>query len=295
MTKIYLLAIVFITYCISTQEICAQVGINIKSPEGVFHIDGQSNNTTASAATKYLDDIVISNTGNMGIGTLPNASAQLHLGGANKALALNNVALLSPNDVSTVLNPIAGMLVYNISSNKTMTPGLYYWNGTSWARCLSSISSIRMLDLGASKFYSAPYNYITNTGGSNIPFDDGGATVYSITMTEDGSYAFTFRLYGRFPTIPNDKGAIHLGVFYMRVDITRGGSTFVADAAEMDIIAYSSSPISYTMTLGCEVKNGDKLSFYLGDTEFGTEGKHMELWNVGPGSAARTSMIYWKL
>lgn len=293
MIKIYLFTTIII-YNVWLQNIYAQVGINIKTPEGVFHIDGLENNDTAPVGSKYLDDVIITTTGNVGIGAVPVNGAQLHLGASDKALVLNNVALLSPTDVVTIVSPVSGMLVYNITSNTLMKPGLYYWNGTSWARCLSTTSSIQLLNLGVSeptRFSSLLYSYSNNTGGNLIPFyDKSGTVINSITMSEDGSYAFSFRLYGRGSGFSGTDPA--LGVYYLRVDITRSGNTFVADAAEMDIVAYSNQPVSYTMTLGCEVKSGDILKFYLGHMD---NAKPLTLMNIGSNSAARTSLIYWKL
>lgn len=45
----------------------AQVGINTSDPQGVFHLDGQ-NNTNATVNT--IDDVVVTATGNVGIGAV---------------------------------------------------------------------------------------------------------------------------------------------------------------------------------------------------------------------------------
>ena len=44
----------------------AQVGINTENPQGMFHIDGQGNTT---GNTNISDDVVVTATGNMGVGT----------------------------------------------------------------------------------------------------------------------------------------------------------------------------------------------------------------------------------
>ena len=44
----------------------AQVGINTENPQGMFHIDGQGNTT---ANTNISDDVVVTATGNVGVGT----------------------------------------------------------------------------------------------------------------------------------------------------------------------------------------------------------------------------------
>lgn len=47
----------------------AQVGINTQNPLGVFHLDGK-NNTPVGGASNVIDDVVITDAGNVGIGTV---------------------------------------------------------------------------------------------------------------------------------------------------------------------------------------------------------------------------------
>ena len=55
----------------------AQVGVRTESPQGIFHIDPQSN-TTSSSAT-YSDDVIVTNSGNVGSGTLtPSNKLEIH-------------------------------------------------------------------------------------------------------------------------------------------------------------------------------------------------------------------------
>ena len=44
----------------------AQVGVKTENPQGVFHIDGQGN---TNGNTNISDDVVVTATGNMGVGT----------------------------------------------------------------------------------------------------------------------------------------------------------------------------------------------------------------------------------
>lgn len=46
--------------------IYAQVGINTTDPNGIFHIDGKGNNN--GAGTKYYDDLIVDDEGNLGLG-----------------------------------------------------------------------------------------------------------------------------------------------------------------------------------------------------------------------------------
>lgn len=56
-------------------QVQAQVGINTTNPLGTFHVDPLSDTNTG---TNITDDIVVSNTGNVGIATV-NPAAKLHI------------------------------------------------------------------------------------------------------------------------------------------------------------------------------------------------------------------------
>ncbi|PXV58825.1 hypothetical protein CLV62_1435 [Dysgonomonas alginatilytica] len=62
----------------------AQIGVNTETPVGIFHIDAKGNNPTGtiSNSSLTLDDIVVSNQGNLGIGTVaPRAKLHIVTGG----------------------------------------------------------------------------------------------------------------------------------------------------------------------------------------------------------------------
>lgn len=86
---------------------------------------------------------------NVGIGTnTPDASAKLEITDANRGLLIPRVALTATNNGTT---PIAttgastSLLVYNTATAGTapndVTPGFYYWNGTSWERFRTSAAN----------------------------------------------------------------------------------------------------------------------------------------------------------
>lgn len=86
-----------------------------------------------------------------GIGTTsPNAAAKLDVSSADKGFLPPRVALTVINTFAPVtglsgaspLATAAGLLVYNTTSNSNVTPGYYYWSGTSWV----SISNGLIID-----------------------------------------------------------------------------------------------------------------------------------------------------
>lgn len=76
--------------------------------------------------------------GNIGIGTsAPAPSAILDLTSANKGFLMPRVALTSATDVTTILSPATGLLVYNTANsgsgnNAVKANKVYYYNGTVW-------------------------------------------------------------------------------------------------------------------------------------------------------------------
>jgi len=74
-----------------------------------------------------------------GIGTnSPHASAVLDVSSSDKGVLPPRVSLTSINDVATIVNPAAGLLVYNTATAGTspfnVVPGYYYYTGSGWIR-----------------------------------------------------------------------------------------------------------------------------------------------------------------
>lgn len=65
----------------------AQIGVNTQNPQAAFHIDGTKDNpaTGMPTATQQLNDVVVTSSGNVGIGTVtPDASSSLEVNTTNK-------------------------------------------------------------------------------------------------------------------------------------------------------------------------------------------------------------------
>src|SRR5690606_8878347 len=74
-----------------------------------------------------------------GIGTdLPNPSTQLEIVSSSRGVLIPQVPLTSLTDRTTITaGNIASLLVYNTSTNETMTPGYYYWFQDRWRRMVN--------------------------------------------------------------------------------------------------------------------------------------------------------------
>ena len=71
----------------------------------------------------------------IGIGTAdPDSSSLLELKSNNRGFLLPRVALTDVTDTSTIPSPADGLMVYNLSSNCSLAPGLYLFDGSSWRK-----------------------------------------------------------------------------------------------------------------------------------------------------------------
>lgn len=159
----------------------AQVGINTQNPLGVFHIDGAS--TAASTnpdsgipnAVQQLDDVVILNNGNMGIGMI-NPSA--------KVVIEDGATSLSPKAVLKIVDP-------NVKKGRIMTAvnasGQATWKDYKYMGKIGQVYGTTSLP--AQNF---PAGVITT-----IKKD--ASNVWSFTVAEEGYYAFDIRWWATYP------------------------------------------------------------------------------------------------
>lgn len=73
----------------------------------------------------------------IGIGTT-NPQAALDITNTNDGLLIPRVSLISTSSALPLSAPTDSELIYNTASINDVTPGYYYWNGTTWTRLLSS-------------------------------------------------------------------------------------------------------------------------------------------------------------
>ncbi len=74
----------------------------------------------------------------VGIGTdMPNASTQLEIKSSNRGVLIPQIALTSITDQTTIsAGNLESLLVYNINTSATLTPGYYYWYQGSWSKLM---------------------------------------------------------------------------------------------------------------------------------------------------------------
>ena len=168
----------------------------------------------------------------VGIGTSnPDASAKLHVEAGDKGFLPPRVALTSTTDVTTILTPAAGLLVYNTantgSSPGNVTPGYYYYNGTSWSRLSTAASLDGLSDAksGGDEFLSSLLIGSRSTGTlSAANYNTGlGISVFGSLTTADANSAFGFGALNFLTT-----GCCNNAVGYMALTENTTGQSNIA-------------------------------------------------------------------
>ncbi|PQB03731.1 hypothetical protein BST85_01545 [Aureitalea marina] len=116
---------------------------------------------------------------NVGLGTTsPDESSQLQMADPDKGLLINRVVLSATNNASPITSPATGLLVYNQvsagSGSTAVSPGFYYWNGSSW----------RALDGTNGSDWSLAGNAGTNAATNYVGTSDSNAFVLKANDTE---------------------------------------------------------------------------------------------------------------
>ena len=91
-------------------------------------------------------------------GSAPDTSAGLDVSFSNKGLLIPRVALTSITDVTTITSPATSLLVYNTAIAGTapndVTPGYYYFNGSTWLRLSTNVTSSQWTTNGSNVYYT---------------------------------------------------------------------------------------------------------------------------------------------
>lgn len=126
----------------------SQIGINTENPKYLLHIDGQGNNATSGAVSpsQLLDDVVVDNNGNVGLGAIPTVKLEitgsLFLSGTNLESEMRLISdangYATWRSIENLLNPIEAVtkgVLYGdptgLTDPNVADPSrIYAWSGT---------------------------------------------------------------------------------------------------------------------------------------------------------------------
>ncbi|OBX25388.1 hypothetical protein LX77_01714 [Gelidibacter algens] len=163
----------------------------------------------------------------VGIGTdMPNPSSQLEIKSSNRGIMIPQVPLTSVTDQNTISGGnLESLLLYNTSTNATLSPGYYYWYQGSWNRLMTEAdlpdnrvfwdlanNQFTYIDQNADRQVINPSDFQTltflrlNADGHTLEYvDENGAvtridfeaviqnfeTLTTIIANSDGTFTFT--------------------------------------------------------------------------------------------------------
>ncbi|MGQ9862857.1 MAG: tail fiber domain-containing protein [Bacteroidia bacterium] len=239
----------------------------------------------------------------VGIGTpTPDASARLDISSTNQGVLLPRVALTGTNDATTIPSPATSLLVYNTATAGTapnnVTPGYYYWTGSSWARFATGTISVAPLTFNntgtgapsgttfnGSSAQTISYNTIGAVGGSGTPtrvaFWSGANTLSS---NPNLYWDNTNSRLGIGTTSPQALLNVNGNVLF--------GGTNAGAIGSVQITTGGASPISNRLTYGTD---GTGWRFAIAKNQAGTVTEQLTIQdngNVGIGTTTPSAQLH---
>ena len=93
----------------------------------------------------------------------PDPSAVLHVESADKGVLLPRVGLSGPSDVSTIVSPATGLVVFNTDAVVGLDAGFCYFDGSVWVNIKDDNSTITDWKLSGNNISSADFLGSTNS------------------------------------------------------------------------------------------------------------------------------------
>ncbi len=246
---------------------------------------------------------------------IPNAGALLDLKQYNKAdnttsdkgfnlprVPLNVIDKLEPCATTNATNAAAhkGLLVYNMTDNSYVAPGIYYWDGSNWQRLVNKYPSkgisIHNLRTTINSVATAP---TASQNGAILSFGDtydSATGRYYINITDPGSYSFNLRLYGD-GTIQSGKTAGRASVYItllvngVKVDQQEVTCSLVNPSASGATNIFTAT----VMLRGNMLSRNDKVEFAFAHSN---EGVYYQTVKLNAGTALtgnKTTLIFWRI
>ncbi|PXV62837.1 hypothetical protein CLV62_11753 [Dysgonomonas alginatilytica] len=199
----------------------------------------------------------------VGIGTIsPHPSAILQIESTDKGVLFPKISLASKTDITTVLNPTTGLLVYNTGNGGLDTPGYVYWNGAEWQKLtLSTVVNPSITGLLCNRADFTPSTFTAGVpyeGTMTIPYTGGNGGGYN-TGTPIASTGNT----GLTATLQRGELATGNGQLVFRITGTPSASSPTAAIFNINELNFNCS-VSLT---GKQIAVGEQISFIASLTQ----------------------------
>lgn len=177
-----------------------QVGVNTNNPQGVFNVDAKKNNPTSGSSfseEEQGDDFVITNSGQVGIGTInPSQKLEIHTGGTQASPVtgfklvdgnqFNSLVLTSDSDGVGTWKPVSLTTVMGVIPSGPGAGDYAFQSNATWQSTHSSIKlpqgtwKVEVTELlrynGSVNLDAADYMWVRFTfadSDATFPNDDG--------------------------------------------------------------------------------------------------------------------------
>jgi len=221
--------------------------------------------------------------GKLGIGTV-SPQAIMHVANPDSIdpLILENVKLVSDTNAIDGANP----MYYNlrVSEGGVVRKAIPVVSGHD--------NSSFVYNLVGTTASSIPYTPITSNSNTSITWTKDGTQYNYVTLPEDGTYAFSFRLYGNTNTTVAYTTNVSSS-FYLTA-VKNGTPFYSKEGVIFDVNSYHAA--TYTINLTVTGIAGDQVGFTMGLMPGGgiTEWDLIQ-GNATASNANRTSMFFWRL
>jgi len=261
------------------QSVKAMNGLSASGSDTVLLGGDLMKNTTINLGDSNL--IFNRGQGKLGIGTI-SPQAIMHIANPDSIdpLIMENVKLVSDTNTIDGANP----MYYNLRVSeggviRKAIPVVSVHDNSSFVYNLVGTTSS-----------SIPYTPITSNSNTSITWTKDGTQYNYVTLPEDGTYAFSFRLYGNtnIPTQTNVSSSFYLTA------VKNGTPFYTKEGVIFDVNAYHAA--TYTINITVTGIAGDQVGFTMGLMPGGgiTEWDLIQ-GNATASNANRTSMFFWRL
>jgi hypothetical protein len=181
---------------------------------------------------------------NVGInptGVAPDASAMLDVSSTNKGVLIPRVALTLSTSSAPITAPATSLLVYNTATINDVSPGYYYWNGSSWMRFFTGNQSDDWA-LTGNAGTNPSSNFLGTTDAQNLIFRTSNTEKMRIESGGDVGIGTTTP-DAKFHSHQSGTASGDIAIMATQnINLTTGitAALFVAGGTDYDIYQYSS-------------------------------------------------------